>query len=329
GISDKIKKILEMVQKPVMKVVDWVIGKAVGIGKRLIGVAKRVGGKIKAGAKKLTAKVKKKLGIKEKTPEQIEKEKEQRLDRGLRAAATAANRLKGKPMVGRLLAPAMKGIQVAYRMPKLELVEHGHVWAVQRAKELDTQVPVKAADDLPAKRARAEKSVADIDTFFRQNAGNSRLAGFVAEKQTISNDLDSASPLANGSPDAETITMLVAEFDSIESRAKDLLTRAKAAVPEAAAEGEKPKYVTENRVPRDAETFLAGTGYSRTGKSIKGAQIFRDSDGRYFHRDTLHVGEAAEIEFYDPAGKHLGTKNPVTGAVTGGPVKGRSLDRYL
>ena len=71
GISDKIKKILEMVQKPVMKVVDWVIGKAVGIGKRLIGVAKRVGGKIKAGAKKLTAKVKKKLGIKEKTPEQI------------------------------------------------------------------------------------------------------------------------------------------------------------------------------------------------------------------------------------------------------------------
>ncbi|MGB8380945.1 MAG: hypothetical protein WCG47_06770, partial [Dermatophilaceae bacterium] len=75
GISDKIKKILEMVQKPVMKVVDWVIGKAVGIGKRLIGVAKRVGGKIKSGAKKLTAKAKKKLGIKEKTPEQIEKEK--------------------------------------------------------------------------------------------------------------------------------------------------------------------------------------------------------------------------------------------------------------
>ncbi|MGB8382724.1 MAG: hypothetical protein WCG47_16020, partial [Dermatophilaceae bacterium] len=62
GISDKIKKILEMVQKPVMKVVDWVIGKAVGIGKRLIGVAKRVGGKIKAGAKKLTAKVRRTVG---------------------------------------------------------------------------------------------------------------------------------------------------------------------------------------------------------------------------------------------------------------------------
>ncbi len=69
GISDKIKKILEMVQKPVMQVVDWVIGKAVGIGKRLIGVAKRVGGKIKAKGKELLGKAKKKLGIKEKTPE--------------------------------------------------------------------------------------------------------------------------------------------------------------------------------------------------------------------------------------------------------------------
>ena len=39
GIADKIKKIIETVQKPVMKVVDWVVGKAVGLGKKFLGSA--------------------------------------------------------------------------------------------------------------------------------------------------------------------------------------------------------------------------------------------------------------------------------------------------
>ena len=37
GIAEKIKEILETIQKPVMKVVDWVVGKAVDLGKKFIG----------------------------------------------------------------------------------------------------------------------------------------------------------------------------------------------------------------------------------------------------------------------------------------------------
>ena len=48
GIADKVKKIIETVQKPVMQVVDWVVGKAVGLGKRFVGFAKKVGGKVTA-----------------------------------------------------------------------------------------------------------------------------------------------------------------------------------------------------------------------------------------------------------------------------------------
>ncbi|OFE15251.1 hypothetical protein BA895_05710 [Humibacillus sp. DSM 29435] len=55
GIADKIKKIIETIQKPITKVIDWVVGKAVAFGKKFTGVANKVTGawakgKAKAGA---------------------------------------------------------------------------------------------------------------------------------------------------------------------------------------------------------------------------------------------------------------------------------------
>jgi hypothetical protein len=69
GISGKIKKILETLQKPINAVVDWVVTKAIKYGKKFLGFAKKVGGKLKAKGKEMLGKAKKKLGIKEKTPE--------------------------------------------------------------------------------------------------------------------------------------------------------------------------------------------------------------------------------------------------------------------
>ncbi|KGN41277.1 phage tail protein [Knoellia aerolata] len=133
GIADKIKKIIETVQRPVMKVVDWVVGKAVAMGKKFLGLAKRIGGKIKAGAKKLTAKVKRKLGIKEKTPEQIAKDKQDRLDKGVAAGVAAANKFAGKPVAGKLLTPVLGAIRLRYRMQSLVLVPEGNHWSVEGA----------------------------------------------------------------------------------------------------------------------------------------------------------------------------------------------------
>jgi hypothetical protein len=144
GIADKVKKILEMVQKPVMAVVDWVVDRAVGIGKRLLGGLKRIGGKVKAGAKKLTAKVKAKLGIKEKTPEQIAKDKQDRLDKGVAAGVAAANRFAGKPVAGKVLTPLLTAIRLRYRMKSLTLVAEGGHWAVAGEVNPVTQKPTRA-----------------------------------------------------------------------------------------------------------------------------------------------------------------------------------------
>lgn len=60
GISGKIQKILETVQKPVNAVVDWVVGKAVKFGKGLLKKVanSKLGKKVRAGVAKAKAKVK-------------------------------------------------------------------------------------------------------------------------------------------------------------------------------------------------------------------------------------------------------------------------------
>jgi hypothetical protein len=144
GIGDKIKKILEMIQKPVMQVVDWVVGKAVAFGRKFKAFAKKVGGKVKAGAKKLTAKVRKKLGIKEKTPEQIAKDKQDRLDKGVAAGVAAANRFADRPVAGKLLSPVLTAIRLRYRMASLTLVAEGDTWSVAGEVNPTTKKPTKA-----------------------------------------------------------------------------------------------------------------------------------------------------------------------------------------
>ncbi|MGG8409642.1 HPC2 multi-domain protein, partial [Streptomyces sp. 12297] len=74
GISAKIKSILEKVQAPVMKVVDWVIGKIVGAGQKVLSKLKA---KVRGG---------------DDSPEG----KQARLDKGMAAALRAVNALPGK-----------------------------------------------------------------------------------------------------------------------------------------------------------------------------------------------------------------------------------------
>jgi hypothetical protein len=133
GISEKIKKIIQTIQKPIGKAIDWVVGKAVSYGKRFLGFAGKMGKKIKGAAKKVGAKIKKKLGIKEKTPEQVEKDKKNRLDKGVAAGVSAANRFAGKSVTSRLLSPIFTALKLRYRMTALELVPRGDRWAVHGA----------------------------------------------------------------------------------------------------------------------------------------------------------------------------------------------------
>jgi hypothetical protein len=72
--------------------------------------------------------------------------------------------------------------------------------------------------------------------------------------------------------------------------------------------GQSPPYLNPPRVPLDSETLIGREGLSRKGKGarVKGANVFVRG-GSLVHRDTLHVGKAAEIEVYDSTGnKHQG-----------------------
>lgn len=78
-----------------------------------------------------------------------------------------------------------------------------------------------------------------------------------------------------------------------------------------------PGYVKDKRVPFDKETILSNGEYKKINRKIKGAQVY-ERDGKYYYRDTFHVGEAAHLEVFDKRGKHLGEANPLTGELIPG-----------
>jgi hypothetical protein len=89
---------------------------------------------------------------------------------------------------------------------------------------------------------------------------------------------------------------------------------------------ESPPYLPASspplgRVPLDNETILAGPEFQRqTGSRVKGAQVYSGPGGNLYHRDTLHIGNRAEIEMYNSRGtRHLGTVCPNCGQPLDGP----------
>ncbi|MDQ1007780.1 hypothetical protein QFZ82_002265 [Streptomyces sp. V4I23] len=109
GISAKIKEILQKVQAPVMKAVDWVIDKIVSAGKKVLSKLKA---KVQGG---------------DDSPEG----KQARLDRGMAAAGALAARFAGKPVAKELLTPGLAAIRARYGLLRLDLVLDGKKWAVE------------------------------------------------------------------------------------------------------------------------------------------------------------------------------------------------------
>ena len=78
-----------------------------------------------------------------------------------------------------------------------------------------------------------------------------------------------------------------------------------------------PDYIKDDRVPQDKETILSGKDFQKTGKTVKGAKVYKKGD-RYFYRDTFHTGESAHLEVFNKRGIHLGEVDPVTGVLRPG-----------
>ena len=124
GISEKIKSILETVQKPVGKAVDFVVKGAIKAAKPLI-----------AGLKNLGAKAKAKVLGGDDSPEG----KQKRVKLGVAAGVSVANRFAGKTVGERILKPLLGAIHVRYGLTSLEPVKDGTVGgfvldSIQRSK---------------------------------------------------------------------------------------------------------------------------------------------------------------------------------------------------
>lgn len=146
GISGKIKKIIEAVQKPVNQVIDWVVGKAVAFGKKALALGRKALAKIKAKGKEAWGKFKKKLGIKEKTPEEKEHAKIVRQNKGMKLAQKAVNAIPGSVLKLGFARPILGGIRVAHGLPSLTVKPGtGERMVVSRAvapiEQLETRYP--------------------------------------------------------------------------------------------------------------------------------------------------------------------------------------------
>jgi len=109
GLADKVKKLFQSLSKPVMKVVDWIVGKIAAFGK------------------KIWAKLKGKLSGKDQTPEQ----KERRLNQAMAAARRAVDKYSGKWVGKAVLTPMLAAIRLRYRLTSPTLVREGDFWAVE------------------------------------------------------------------------------------------------------------------------------------------------------------------------------------------------------
>ena len=139
GISGKIRAILEKIQAPVNKAIDWVVGKAVAFGKKALALGKKLLSKAKELGKKVVGGIKKKLGIKEKTPEQIAADRK-RLDKGVASRREASLNKTRRTSRARLARPrASRSIghqRFAYRTEVIRASPpSGGPWAIRAASQ--------------------------------------------------------------------------------------------------------------------------------------------------------------------------------------------------
>lgn len=151
GISEKIKSILQAVQRPVGKAIDAVISGALKAAKGLIAKGKGLWGKAKEKGKALLGKAKAKLLGGDDSPEG----KQQRLNKAVATAVRIASRFAGKTVSARVLRPLLAVVRIRYGLTKLEPVARGGRWFVAGA------VNPNLEEETPAKTS-AQYNVADL-----------------------------------------------------------------------------------------------------------------------------------------------------------------------
>jgi hypothetical protein len=129
GIGDKIREIIHTLQKPVSKALDFIIKTGLKLAGPIIRGLKGIGSRIKA-----------KLRGGDDSPEG----KQKRLEKGMAAGVSAANRFVGKPVGEKVLQPILSAVRVRYGLGILEPIRQGENWAVHGEVQRAT-APTKAS----------------------------------------------------------------------------------------------------------------------------------------------------------------------------------------
>ncbi|WP_206050904.1 phage tail protein [Nocardioides speluncae] len=127
GIGEKIRSIIQAIQKPFNKAIDFVIKQGLKIAGPVIRGLTKLGGKIKGGVNKLKDKALAKVRGGDDSPAG----KQKRLDSALGAGQAAVDKLPGANFKAALARPVLAAIKARYGLTRLELVARETHWAVE------------------------------------------------------------------------------------------------------------------------------------------------------------------------------------------------------
>ncbi|WP_285686742.1 hypothetical protein, partial [Actinoplanes sp. NBRC 103695] len=193
GIATKVKSFFQALSKPVMKAVDWVVGKIVGLGK------------------KIWAKLKAKARGGDDSPAG----KQKRLDAGMAAAVKVLDRYAGRPVTKAVVTPMLAAIRIRYGLASLDVVPDGENWtavgkvnpsarAKSRAKNLDPTIEEeRRAQVIKSAPARSRTFLDRVfDDWWKRQLGRAKLWG---DTSVLDKEKQQAVEWASAEPVADTI----------------------------------------------------------------------------------------------------------------------------
>jgi hypothetical protein len=324
GIGQKIRAIVETLQKPITKALDFVIKTGLKLAGPIIRGIKGISGKVKAkvAAGKAWVKGKVAAGVaKIRGGDDTPEGKQKRLELGLKAARSAVNALPGRRIAAALARPALAAIRLRHGMTTLELVPTGKHWSVRGVvnptDEAETDKETQGAGDGPgtltAARESAKKAVGSVRAAMKEEATRKALADNGALKGELEGDLRSAEAsltdalqqAQDAEADPELAGLAIEELHNVQQKAESIRDRI-GTVTAPAAE-------TKKIAPGDSPIWTGLRGYSGRTKT--------DGD-RYYEWDFTH----GDIEVYNSRGEHLGSMHAVSGEMIKPAVRGRTID---
>ena len=192
GIGQKIRSIVETLQKPVTKALDFVIKTGLKLAGPIIRGIKGISGKVKAKVAAGKAWVKGKLQGGDDSPEG----KQKRLDKGMAAALAAVNRFAGRTVGEKLLKPLLAVVRVKYGLTSLTVVDEGGRWTVVGVvnpgrRSASSAGSTAGLDALrKAQQSCRNRIKKDLKAAWNNNSVKTRLSADPALRKTLGNEFD-------------------------------------------------------------------------------------------------------------------------------------------